>query len=968
MSAAVVDSKKLSPLYDALDQGQFKTAIQLSTKLLKKHPKSLILKTLKSLALIRSQKHDEGVVLCDEVFAARPTDENVLQALTMVLRVLERYPDIITLYEDAFKKEPKSEELGSQAFLAMVRVGSWKSAQQLAHKLSKTFNANENASTRYLGWTIMCALLQATDPMLNDQKTKTVVLSIAQRFFAQLPVTSNHTTHPEKLILLLDILLAFPEPKYKEAFDLLETESGKKMIAASLEVEERRRLIWSKLGRYAEERELCVTRLTAGDRNWLTFTSYLDSTFALITASAESSAPDDTTAVAPSPTTLLKEARAQLTSVAELDGRKGRSAQIALLEFAKRLRSLPTPTEELEGQNTFVEVVKAYIEMYTDKPSCFEDVRSYVDEMKDDEKAKLMEYVKSIGSNISTASSLSRTINAFKLLRYAEPSPSTSSELAHAEKYFRLYLEATRILESIGAKDPEEVDPADDLALLAANALISEWAKDKSVQAPLNQAIFVLEFAATRSPYNFRYHLVLIRLYLFLGAHAVALEHYKLLRIRSVQHETLSHYLMDRSTTWSAANDGDLTLHDAAVEVSAIYQENANETPEMLAKALLFEKYSQVQGFIDFEDKLDRSLHRDVIRMDQIRMRCVVEPPTTETLQLEIGELDYMFLPERMAVHHDNRDYSVLPDFQPASSKTSIDELTKLGPRIEGKWCDIFVQLYIRIMNRAAEATWFSPHVFKGFKPEDLNQFTEAERIFVKYGEILYEWMWPADKPRPEVDPETAKGDPKYIPNADTAQSPAPNGTPAANGNGSAVKEANGTANGKEEHTALIELAETDKTAEGALACVEAIAAMIKTLIESSGPTWEILHATSILQETFVVLGIQSMPLGPQTVKGKQQKADPLWAAIKNLKNKISTIMHDVSTQLVAYGDSCDTPERQATFLKDCDELIAQDPELAKFVETLKHNTVRKAAISAIGRGIGKIADGKRPVLQAVAA
>lgn len=39
--------------------------------------------------------------------------------------------DMVTMYEDAFKHQPGNEELGSQTFMANVRIGNWKAAQQV---------------------------------------------------------------------------------------------------------------------------------------------------------------------------------------------------------------------------------------------------------------------------------------------------------------------------------------------------------------------------------------------------------------------------------------------------------------------------------------------------------------------------------------------------------------------------------------------------------------------------------------------------------------------------------------------------------------------------------------------------------------------------------------------------------------------------------------------------------------------
>lgn len=214
---------------------------------------------MKSLALLRSQKHDEAVALCDEIFAQRPTDESVLLALAQILRHLERHQDIITLYEDAFKKEPRNEEIGSQAFMAMVRIGGWKTAQQLAHKLSRIFPAEH----RYLSWSVMCAILQATDPT-TDEKTKNILLSLALRLFQQLPPQASESSNSDKMSLLLEIYLSFSEPKLQEAYDVLASEAGRTMIESNLDIDERRRLVWSKLHKHSEERDLSITRFKQG--------------------------------------------------------------------------------------------------------------------------------------------------------------------------------------------------------------------------------------------------------------------------------------------------------------------------------------------------------------------------------------------------------------------------------------------------------------------------------------------------------------------------------------------------------------------------------------------------------------------------------------------------------------------------------------------------------------------------------
>jgi N-terminal acetyltransferase B complex non-catalytic subunit len=176
-----------------------------------------------------------------------------------VLRHLERHEDIVALYEFAFKKQPQNEDLGTQAFMAMVRIGQWKTAQQVSLKLSRTFSNDH----RFLAWSVTSALLQACDP-LTPENTKPILLTLALRLFQQIPAQFGSFSSPDMLQLHLEILLAFPEPKLEEAYELLSTDESRKMVESSLALDEKRRTVWFDLGKYGEERNLSQRRLEEG--------------------------------------------------------------------------------------------------------------------------------------------------------------------------------------------------------------------------------------------------------------------------------------------------------------------------------------------------------------------------------------------------------------------------------------------------------------------------------------------------------------------------------------------------------------------------------------------------------------------------------------------------------------------------------------------------------------------------------
>lgn len=121
-----------------------------------------------------------------------------------------------------------------------------------------------------------------------------------------------------------------------------------------------------------------------------------------------------------------------------------------------------------------------------------------------------------------------------------------------------------------------ELQPADDLAILATSSFISLHLLTRS-RSYLSCAVSVLEFALVRSPQGFQHRLLLIRLYRLLGAPSVALEHYRKLNIKQVQQDTMVHFILGRCFTFSLAAVGDLTYLQECLDSTQIYTSNTSE-------------------------------------------------------------------------------------------------------------------------------------------------------------------------------------------------------------------------------------------------------------------------------------------------------------------------------------------------------------------------------------------------------
>ncbi|KAJ8415483.1 hypothetical protein AAFF_G00424630, partial [Aldrovandia affinis] len=135
------NDRRLRPIYDYLDNGNNKMAVQQADKLLKKHKDLHCAKVLKAIGLQRTGKQDEAFTLAQEVAILEPTDDNSLQALTILYREMHR-PELVTkLYESAVRKVPTSEEYHSHLFMAYARVGEYKKMQQ---RLTSELQSREN--------------------------------------------------------------------------------------------------------------------------------------------------------------------------------------------------------------------------------------------------------------------------------------------------------------------------------------------------------------------------------------------------------------------------------------------------------------------------------------------------------------------------------------------------------------------------------------------------------------------------------------------------------------------------------------------------------------------------------------------------------------------------------------------------------------------------------------------------------
>ncbi|KAH7045463.1 N-acetyltransferase B complex non catalytic subunit-domain-containing protein [Linnemannia elongata] len=667
--------KKLRPIYDAMEVGNYKEGVQLCNKALKRQPDLHIVKALKALAFERSGKMNEALALCEEIQWAKPTDEATLRTLSMVLRSAGKYEPMIKLYENASKVNPKNENLATQWFMSLARTLDFKGQQQVALQLHKNFKRDN-----YMFWAIMSITLQGQNVPAGQPN---VFYSLAERMMAK-QNTEGKVQTIEELQLYLIILLG-QKDRHADALALLEGEIGVKTKATeNVELRHLRNELLIKTGRWKDARDATALILKENSDDWRTILQYFETIF-LPVQDADLRDSEN-----------LKEARAFTAEQVKNETKNPkRGPFLAQIELEHRV-------QEKIGDNktTVLELLVAYFGKFGSKTCCFEDLSNYISKLdKEDAKEFCKRLRDTYGDKSDTVKEISMQINLARFERFIGNFSHLNSTETNAlvNRFWKLYEEALPL-----GKDLEETERqyGDDYAIMAAHLLIDLHKETKSY-FPLLNATFMLEHALNASKHNYQMKLVLIRIYELLGAYNCAIGIYSTMAIKNVQHDTMSHFITDRATTFGLFNEALSQLYGA----HEIYHSNEAETPEMILQAYKYSTFSKMQEFIEFQSRLENSLQKMIADREMIRLEFLKEDSVSRAItwlqELELGNLKYddQFNKARI----DNRDTSVMLNWNPQSS-ASVEFLTRAAPQPDRVWMTLFTVIP-RILKHMAHLT-----------------------------------------------------------------------------------------------------------------------------------------------------------------------------------------------------------------------------------------------------------------------
>lgn len=233
-------------------------------------------------------------------------------------------------------------------------------------------------------------------------------------------------------------------------------------------------------------------------------------------------------------------------------------------------------------------------------------------------------------------------INAYKLRYHAQISGKTHSSKSSAEglvkKCIELYNACSPQIPKIGTDEQGdaaamESRPVDDFCIIAAMTLItfneSGEPSSKISKTALIRAAGLLEQLLVKSPHHSGAILVLIRIYLLLGAGSIALKMFGRLSVKQIQYDSVAHNLFTRLATIhphqgppiEGADYKDFDPQAAFVKALDFYRSATITVGHHMSKGLNDGSYINLEDTVALRDQLRDSVSRRMWALDVRRMQ-----------------------------------------------------------------------------------------------------------------------------------------------------------------------------------------------------------------------------------------------------------------------------------------------------------------------------------------------------------
>ncbi|XP_052801736.1 N-alpha-acetyltransferase 25, NatB auxiliary subunit-like [Mya arenaria] len=669
---AEVAERRLRPIYDCLDNGNNKKALQEADKVLKKQKDFLCAKVLKSLSLLRLGRHDESTGLLHEVHQQHPTDEATLQAMAICYREIHKLDLIADMYENANKSKPGNEETLTALFMAYVRLGDYKKQQQTAmalHKLKPQKNP-------YYFWAVMSIVMQAhSSPHDLAQK---MFLPLAERMTKKFVEDDKIEAEAEVQMYLIILELL---GRWQEAVNVLNSPIADRLVSELNVKEIKEAELYTHMEDWTRTNQAYRKLISKDVDNVGWWKEYICSMVQLSATNTETSGNDvDNTA---------EKALEFIVECREVP--RSRGPYLAHLELILQCQQHSDKPCRQYGDP--VELLNSYYDMFGDKYCCFSDVRAYLEILMPQEQTKLIEilqrknqYTNTDGSlvYVENVKQMQRHITSLQLCRCLGCHENLTKEgkLSFAHELVQRHNHGIQFGEDLLTTD---LQYCDNYLLLAVALMIEVWQTDGE-QGIVWQMIVLLELGLKASPSSSQMKLVLIRLYCSMGAFGPCPALYDGMEIKHIMNDTLGYIV--------SSHVGRLGHFMAACAMYGtmlrFFTVNHKETAEYLIASYKYGSFTKINEFVRFRDRLQNSLQYASATAERMLLDMILDTNShvsTEQMvnYMEIDPAKDKTDPDQV---QDNRDLTVILCWDPPSTY-SINQAKQQSLKEELAWLKV---------------------------------------------------------------------------------------------------------------------------------------------------------------------------------------------------------------------------------------------------------------------------------------
>ncbi|XP_015121596.1 N-alpha-acetyltransferase 25, NatB auxiliary subunit [Diachasma alloeum] len=628
---STVNERRLRPIYDWLDNGSNKKALQEADKVLRKQPTNQCARVLKALALLRLGKEDECQNIMEQVRFEVPCEDSTLQAMSICYKEIHQPEKIREVYEAAAKADPHNEELLTHLFMAYVRLGDFRKQQQTALALYKLKPKNP-----YYFWAVMSVVMQAIQA--DDKLAKDVILPLAERMVLKL-VNEDKLEAEQEVQLYLMILEL--QGKDESVLEVLNGPLSDKLSG----VPQRRASLLLKLERHEEATNAFKKLITEDSDNWAHYLDYLTSALQH-----------------QKPTECLE----FLDKIGETSWKKVRGPQLGRFELLKRCTSAEINLREVIDP---VKLMRGYFEQFGNKGCIVGDLRLYLDLLSEDERTELFRGIsEDVGVTDevlpTSTDQMLRHIHLEELRRicgmHHSPNLDAQGRESLVERLCKLYEVGNKLCPS-DERLPTDFAPFDSYILIASHLLLQLW-YESSGAGYLYRAMMLLEKGLATSPANFHLKIMLVRAYLEAGLIGAANHAYELLDVKQIQLDSLGYLHVPLLAPMGHLSGAASALDNAVKFFIANYKHSADR----LTFAYKYGSFVKIQEFVELRERLEKSLHWTTSTVDKM----LLEISWCESCKSLSGTLATMRIqPHEDAIRwdllRDNRDLEVVVGWEP---------------------------------------------------------------------------------------------------------------------------------------------------------------------------------------------------------------------------------------------------------------------------------------------------------------